>query len=134
MRGTAMSKPRREFKPGEKVIVGGEVRLVKEYIEDTCGDGCCDGYLLEGDDAVTYWPGDLQPYSVSDEQDGRVLKIAERIMDEQKGVFLRLALSERDERIKELELRIATQAESIEALVREIEELRVEIRRKSTKV
>jgi hypothetical protein len=127
-----MSEPR--FKPGDKVIAGGEVRVVKEYIEDTCDDGCCDGYLLEGDDAVTYWPGDLQPYSVSDEQDGRVLKIAERIADEQEGVFLRLALSERDERIKELELRIATQAESIEALVREIEGLRVEIRRKSTKV
>ncbi len=50
---------------GSKVIVIGDttntVRTVVEYNEDLCGDGCCSGYRLEGDESVFYWRGQLCP-------------------------------------------------------------------------
>lgn len=53
-----MSEP--QFKPGDKVLVDGEIRIVQEYIEDSCGEGCCSAYVLEGDDFAR-WPIELGP-------------------------------------------------------------------------
>lgn len=49
---------------GSKAIVIGEnttVRTIAEYNDDLCGDGCCSGYRLEGDENLWYWRGKLCP-------------------------------------------------------------------------
>ena len=54
-----------KFKPGDevRVIVDGdhsEIRIVKEFVPDLCGDGCCNVYTLEGDPKLYYWESQLQ--------------------------------------------------------------------------
>lgn len=49
-----------KFVHGDKVLVHGEARIVDYFDDDTCGDGCCSGYILKGEPNMVYWASDLQ--------------------------------------------------------------------------
>jgi len=46
---------------GSKVVIGENttVRTIIDYQEDLCGEGCCHGYALDGDEFTFYWRDDL---------------------------------------------------------------------------
>jgi hypothetical protein len=49
---------------GSKVVLLEEVdkvRTIIDYQEDLCGEGCCSGYALDGDEFTFYWRDELRP-------------------------------------------------------------------------
>lgn len=47
--------------PGTKVLIVNagsncdSIYTIEEYFENTCGEGCCDGYKLKEIDGVLFW-------------------------------------------------------------------------------
>ena len=56
------------LEPGTKVIIqlgfehelNGTEATVKEFEEDSCGEGCCSGYVLEEHEYSIFWPSQIK--------------------------------------------------------------------------
>lgn len=70
-----------KFKPGDRVLFEGTERVVARFDADSCGEGCCDMYTLEGEPDVGYFEWQLKPIreAAIEAREARIIALQSRI-------------------------------------------------------